>query len=112
MGKRNSGGVGVDNNTTLTEAVDFHFIFRSRVRMNLENDIRGALDCDQFVCTQTVLAVYEGDPCLYAFILLNKCFLQNALGRKRCVTMEAQRQSLLKSLVKLFLPSDTKNRTL
>lgn len=64
MWRRKCGGKGVDANTMLMETVGFHFILSSCVRINLENDIRGALEYDQFGCPQTVLAVCERNPCL------------------------------------------------
>lgn len=69
-----------DDNTILMKAVGFHFILSSHVRMNLENDIRGQLEYEQFVCTQTVLAMCEGNPCLYTFILSDECLMQNPLS--------------------------------
>lgn len=67
-------GRGSDN-TIMMKAVGFHFILSSHVRMNLQNDIRGQLEYEQFVCAQTVLAVCEGKPCPYTFIPSDECLM-------------------------------------
>lgn len=43
--------------------------------MNLENDIRGQLEYEQFVFAQTVLALCKGKPCPYTFILCDECLM-------------------------------------
>lgn len=40
----------------MMKAVGFHFILSSHVGMNLENDISGQLEYEQFVCAQNELA--------------------------------------------------------
>lgn len=67
-------GRGSDN-TIMMKAVGFHFILSSHVRMNLQNDIRGQLEYERFVCAQTVLAVCEGKPCPYTFIPSDECLM-------------------------------------
>lgn len=73
--KRVGGGGGGDN-TIMMKAVGFHFILSSHVRMNLQNDIRGQLEYEQFVWAQTVLAVCEGRPCPYTFILSDEWLMR------------------------------------
>lgn len=75
---------GGNDNTIMMKAVGFHFILSSHVRMNLENDIRGQLEYEQFVCAQTVLAVCEGKPCPHTFILSDECLMQISLLYLQC----------------------------
>lgn len=64
----------------MMKAVGFHFILSSHVIMNLENDIREQLEYEQFVCSQTGLAEYEGEPWSNTFILSDECLLQIPLA--------------------------------
>lgn len=67
---------GGNDNTIMMKAAGFHFILSSHVRMNLENDIRGQLEYEQFVFAQTVLALWQGKPCPYTFILSDERLMQ------------------------------------
>lgn len=48
--------MGGNDNTIMMKAVGFHFILSSHVGMNLENDISGQLEYEQFVCAQNEFA--------------------------------------------------------
>lgn len=42
----------------------------------------GQLEYEQFVCAQSVLAVCEGNPCLYTFILSDECLMPPYLQQR------------------------------
>lgn len=60
----------------MMKAVGFHFILSSHVGMNLENDISGQLEYEQFVCAQNELALCKRKPCSYTFILSDEPLMQ------------------------------------
>lgn len=60
----------------MMKVVGFHFILSSHVGMNLENDISGQLECEQFVCAQNELALCKRKPCSYTFILSDEPLMQ------------------------------------
>lgn len=67
---------GGNDNTIMMKAVGFHFILSSHVGMNLENDISGQLEYEQFVCAQNELALCKRKPCSYTFILSDEPLMQ------------------------------------